>query len=92
MITHGGVEDNVFKINTFQLFVSPYDMSSLAAENLTGPAQSNSFPVGSFIPVWAYVEQHAHQPLVLLLDECVASNSIELEPTTKVYPIITNHG
>ncbi|XP_031415873.1 zona pellucida sperm-binding protein 3-like isoform X1 [Clupea harengus] len=64
----------------------------LLNENLTGPAQSNSFPVGSFIPVWAYVEQHAHQPLVLLLDECVASNSIELEPTTKVYPIITNHG
>ncbi|XP_062378635.1 zona pellucida sperm-binding protein 3-like [Sardina pilchardus] len=61
-------------------------------EDLTGPAQSNSFPLGSFIPVWAYVEQHAHQPLLLLLDECVASNSIELEPTTPVHPIITNHG
>ncbi|XP_041945610.1 zona pellucida sperm-binding protein 3-like [Alosa sapidissima] len=61
-------------------------------KNLTGPAQSNSFPLGSFIPVWAYVEQHAHQPLLLLLDECVASDAIELEPTTLVHPIITNHG
>ncbi|KAL2102823.1 hypothetical protein ACEWY4_001991 [Coilia grayii] len=64
----------------------------LLNEHFTGPAQSNSFPLGSFIPVWASVEQGGHQPLLLLLDECVASTSMVLEPMTPVHPIITNHG
>ncbi|XP_063074243.1 uncharacterized protein LOC134464838 [Engraulis encrasicolus] len=64
----------------------------LLNDDLNGPAQSNSFPVGSFIPIWAAVGQKGHQPLVLLMDECVASSSMTLEPNSQVYPIITNHG
>ncbi|KAM9501486.1 zona pellucida sperm-binding protein 3-like [Clarias gariepinus] len=60
--------------------------------DLSGPALSNSFALGSFINIWASVAQQAHQPLMLFLEECVASNSLSLEPQSWTYPVITNKG
>ncbi|KAA0719501.1 hypothetical protein E1301_Tti016008 [Triplophysa tibetana] len=60
--------------------------------NFSGPAESNVFHLGSFIPIWAEVDQQAHQPLVLLLEECVASTTLEMYPDTLTYPLITNEG
>ncbi|XP_052403674.1 zona pellucida sperm-binding protein 3 [Carassius gibelio] len=60
--------------------------------NLSGPAESNVFPLGSFVPIWASVDQQAHQPLLLLLEECVASTTFEIYPDTLTYPLITNKG
>ncbi|XP_062337309.1 zona pellucida glycoprotein 3f, tandem duplicate 2 [Osmerus eperlanus] len=64
----------------------------LLNENLTAMARTNVILRGSFIPIWAAVEQGDHQPLLLLMDECVAALTAELQPETQVYPIITNHG
>ncbi|CAB1434059.1 unnamed protein product [Pleuronectes platessa] len=58
----------------------------------SGPAESTSFPLGSFIPIMASVELQSHQPLLLLLDECVAAATPELNPGSDLYPIITNKG
>ncbi|KAI7809410.1 putative protein with a zona pellucida-like domain [Triplophysa rosa] len=60
--------------------------------NFSGPAESNVFPLGSFIPIWAEVDQQAHQPLVLLLEECVATTTLEMYPDNLTYPLITNEG
>ncbi|XP_051553328.1 zona pellucida glycoprotein 3f, tandem duplicate 2 [Myxocyprinus asiaticus] len=60
--------------------------------DFSGPAQSNVFPLGSFVPIWAGVDQQAHQPLVLLLEECVASTTLEIYPDSLTYPLITNKG
>ncbi|XP_042574627.1 zona pellucida sperm-binding protein 3-like [Cyprinus carpio] len=60
--------------------------------NFSGPAESNVFPLGSFVPIWAGVNQQAHQPLLLLLEECVASTTLEIYPDTLTYPLITNKG
>ncbi|XP_051984708.1 zona pellucida glycoprotein 3f, tandem duplicate 2 [Xyrauchen texanus] len=60
--------------------------------DFSGPAQSNIFPLGSFVPIWAGVDQQAHQPLILLLEECVASTTMEIYPDTLTYPLITNKG
>ncbi|XP_017572550.1 zona pellucida sperm-binding protein 3-like [Pygocentrus nattereri] len=65
---------------------------ALLNDDLSGPAPSNSFPMGSFIHVWAAVEQKAHQPLMLYLEECVASTTQTLGPEVPIYPIITNKG
>ncbi|XP_030630495.1 zona pellucida glycoprotein 3f, tandem duplicate 2 [Chanos chanos] len=64
----------------------------LLNKDLNGPALSNSFPFGSFIPIWFAVEQEAHQPLILLLEECLASTSPHLGPESQTYPVITNKG
>ncbi|XP_072543055.1 zona pellucida glycoprotein 3f, tandem duplicate 2 [Salminus brasiliensis] len=64
----------------------------LLNDDLSGPAVSNSIPLGSFIHIWAAVEQQAHQPLILYLEECVASTTLTLEPESLMYPIITNKG
>ncbi|XP_036451883.1 zona pellucida glycoprotein 3f, tandem duplicate 2 [Colossoma macropomum] len=64
----------------------------LLNDDLSGPALSDSFPVGSFIHIWAAVEQQAHQPLMLYLEECVASTTQTLGPESLMYPIITNEG
>ncbi|KAL6490011.1 hypothetical protein MHYP_G00003560 [Metynnis hypsauchen] len=64
----------------------------LLNDDLSGPAPSNSFPMGSFINVWAAVEQKAHQPLMLYLEECVASTTQTLGPESQIYPIISNKG
>ncbi|KAK2900698.1 hypothetical protein Q8A67_008813 [Cirrhinus molitorella] len=68
----------------FHMAILNYDFS--------GPAESNVFPLGSFVPIWAGVNQQAHQPLILLLEECVASTTLEMYPDTLTYPLITNKG
>ncbi|KAM7378844.1 hypothetical protein PAMP_004439 [Pampus punctatissimus] len=60
--------------------------------DFSGPAESTSFPLGSFIPIMASVEQNTHQPLLLFLEECVATTTPELQPESYIYPIITNKG
>ncbi|XP_008284246.1 zona pellucida sperm-binding protein 3-like [Stegastes partitus] len=60
--------------------------------DFSGPAESTSFSLGSFIPIMASVEQQHHQPLLLLLDECVAATTPELQHESNLYPIITNKG
>lgn len=61
-------------------------------EQLTGVAKTNVIPLGSFMPIWAAVEQKSHQPLLLLMEECVAATTAELQPGSQVYPIIGNKG
>ncbi|KAM3866149.1 zona pellucida sperm-binding protein 3-like [Diretmus argenteus] len=68
-----------------------FHMALLNAD-LKGIATTNIIPLGSFIPIWAAVEQASHQPLLLLLEECVAAATPELQPDSQVYPIITNKG
>ncbi|XP_069020472.1 zona pellucida glycoprotein 3f, tandem duplicate 2 [Embiotoca jacksoni] len=65
---------------------------ALLNEQLTGVAESNIIPLGSFMPIWAAVEQKSHQPLLLLMEECVAATTAELQPGSHVYPIISNKG
>ncbi|KAM9349982.1 zona pellucida glycoprotein 3f, tandem duplicate 2 [Symphorus nematophorus] len=65
---------------------------ALLNEQLTGIAKTNVIPLGSFMPIWAAVEQKSHQPLLLLMDECVAATTPELQPGSQVYPIISNKG
>nr|XP_046265533.1 zona pellucida sperm-binding protein 3-like isoform X2 [Scatophagus argus] len=60
--------------------------------DFSGPAESTNFPLGSFIPIMASVVQKTHQPLLLLLEECVASTTPELQPESIIYPIINNKG
>ncbi|CAL8322822.1 unnamed protein product [Arctogadus glacialis] len=60
--------------------------------DFSGPAQSLAFSLGSLIPIMATVGQESHQPLLLLLDECVATNTPDLQPESAVYSIISNHG
>uniref|UniRef100_A0A8C7VMS2 ZP domain-containing protein n=1 Tax=Oncorhynchus mykiss TaxID=8022 RepID=A0A8C7VMS2_ONCMY len=60
---------------------------ALLNEDLTGLAKSSLFPLGSFIPIWAAVDQKDHQPLLLLLEECVAATTPELQSASLVYPI-----
>ncbi|MEQ2249910.1 hypothetical protein ILYODFUR_034434 [Ilyodon furcidens] len=64
----------------------------LLNEQLTGVSKTNVIPLGSFMPIWAAVEQKSHQPLVLLMDECVAASTPELHPGSQVYPIVGNNG
>uniref|UniRef100_A0A3P8TSQ6 Zona pellucida glycoprotein 3f, tandem duplicate 1 n=1 Tax=Amphiprion percula TaxID=161767 RepID=A0A3P8TSQ6_AMPPE len=61
-------------------------------DDFSGPAESTSFSLGSFIHIMASVEQQHHQPLLMLLDECVAATSPELQHEVALYPIITNKG
>ena len=61
-------------------------------EKLTGVAKTNLIPLGSFMPIWAAVEQNSHQPLMLLMEECVAATTPELHPGSQVHPIIANKG
>uniref|UniRef100_A0A7N8WN58 Zona pellucida glycoprotein 3f, tandem duplicate 1 n=1 Tax=Mastacembelus armatus TaxID=205130 RepID=A0A7N8WN58_9TELE len=65
---------------------------SLMNADFSGPAETTSFRLGSFIPIMASVDQRTHQPLLLLLEECLASTSPELHPESYLYPIITNQG
>ncbi|XP_068594104.1 zona pellucida sperm-binding protein 3-like [Cebidichthys violaceus] len=60
--------------------------------DFSGPAESTTFPLGSFIPIMASVSQMTHQPLLLLLEECVAATTPELLPESTLYPIIANKG
>ncbi|XP_024129292.1 uncharacterized protein LOC112147269 [Oryzias melastigma] len=74
-----GVEDLIFHIG-------------LMKADFSGPAESNVFPLGSMIPILAAVDQQAHQPLLLLLEECTASTTPDLHPGANLYPLITNKG
>ncbi|KAM9845459.1 zona pellucida sperm-binding protein 3-like [Aulostomus maculatus] len=65
---------------------------ALLNEQLTHPAETNVIPLGSFIPIWAAVEQTFHQPLLLLMEECVAAKTPELQPDSQVFHIIGNKG
>lgn len=62
-----------------------------STDDFSGPAESASFPLGSLIPIMASVEQHNHQPLLLLLDECVAATTPDLW-SDNTYTIISNKG
>uniref|UniRef100_UPI003AAE17BA zona pellucida sperm-binding protein 3-like n=1 Tax=Centroberyx gerrardi TaxID=166262 RepID=UPI003AAE17BA len=64
----------------------------LMNDDFSGPAPSTAFPLGSLIPIMASVEQTSHQPLLLLLEECVAANTPELQPESEMFTIITNKG
>ncbi|KAJ4937243.1 hypothetical protein JOQ06_001822 [Pogonophryne albipinna] len=64
----------------------------LMNDDFSGPAESTSFPLGSIIPIMASVVQKTHQPLLLLLEECVAATTPELHPESTMYPIISNKG
>uniref|UniRef100_A0AAZ3RY57 ZP domain-containing protein n=1 Tax=Oncorhynchus tshawytscha TaxID=74940 RepID=A0AAZ3RY57_ONCTS len=63
---------------------------ALLNEDLTGLAKSSLFPLGSFIPIWAAVDQKDHQPLLLLLEECVAATTPELQSASLVVRGILN--
>ncbi|XP_060939643.1 zona pellucida glycoprotein 3f, tandem duplicate 2 [Limanda limanda] len=65
---------------------------ALLNAQLTGIAKTNVIPLGSFMPIWAAVEQKSHQPLLLLMEECVAATTPELHEGSQVYPIIANKG
>uniref|UniRef100_A0A8C7YF16 Zona pellucida glycoprotein 3f, tandem duplicate 2 n=1 Tax=Oryzias sinensis TaxID=183150 RepID=A0A8C7YF16_9TELE len=65
---------------------------ALLNEQLTGVAKTNVIPLGSFMPIWAAVEQKSHQPLLLLMDECVAATTPKLNPSSQVHQIVGNHG
>lgn len=61
-------------------------------DDFSGVATTTTFSLGSMIPIAASVAQQNHQPLMLLLDECLASTTPELAPDSRVYPLITNKG
>uniref|UniRef100_A0A4W4H7D3 ZP domain-containing protein n=1 Tax=Electrophorus electricus TaxID=8005 RepID=A0A4W4H7D3_ELEEL len=64
----------------------------LLNDDLSGPALSNVFTLGSFIYVWAAVEQQMHQPLMLYMEECVATNTAVIGPDSQIFPVIANQG
>ncbi|XP_077413297.1 zona pellucida sperm-binding protein 3-like [Vanacampus margaritifer] len=65
---------------------------ALLNEQMSGIAKSNVISLGSFMPIWAAVEQKAHQPLRLFMEECVAAPTAQLQPQQQIYPIILNKG
>ncbi|KAM8851395.1 zona pellucida glycoprotein 3f, tandem duplicate 2 isoform 2-T4 [Spinachia spinachia] len=65
---------------------------ALLNEQLSSVAKSNVVTLGSFLPIWATVEQKSHQPLLLLMEECMATSTPELHPGGAVHPIIGNKG
>lgn len=77
--------------NTQKLHTKPFLLFPFS-EKITGVAETNVIPLGSFMPIWATVEQKSHQPLLLLMEECVAATTPELQANSNVYPIITNKG
>ncbi|XP_016136086.1 zona pellucida glycoprotein 3f, tandem duplicate 1 isoform X1 [Sinocyclocheilus grahami] len=65
---------------------------ALMKDDYSGVATTTTFSLGSMIPIAASVAQQNHQPLILLLDECLASTTPELASDSRVYPLITNKG
>ncbi|XP_061587451.1 zona pellucida sperm-binding protein 3-like [Cololabis saira] len=86
---HPVIVDPVF--DTYGVENLVFHMGFMNAD-FSGPAESTSFPLGSMIPIMASVEQRSHQPLLLLLEECVAATTEDLEPGTDFYSIIANKG
>lgn len=68
-----------------------FHMALLNAE-LTSISPNNLIPLGSFMPIWATVDQKSHQPLLLLMEECIAATTPKLHADSQVYPLITNKG
>ncbi|KAI4796318.1 hypothetical protein KUCAC02_027831, partial [Chaenocephalus aceratus] len=83
------IYDPVFK--TYSLGDLQFNIG-LMNDDFSGPAESTRFLLGSIIPIMASVVQETHQPLLLLLDECVAATTPELYPESTMYPIISNKG
>ncbi|KAK1898282.1 Zona pellucida sperm-binding protein 3 [Dissostichus eleginoides] len=83
------IYDPVFK--TYSLGDLQFNIG-LMNDDFSGPAESTRFPLGSIIPIMASVVQNTHQPLLLLLEECVAATTPELYPESTTYPIISNKG
>ncbi|KAI4804576.1 hypothetical protein KUCAC02_026200 [Chaenocephalus aceratus] len=83
------IYDPVFK--TYSLGDLQFNIG-LMNDDFSGPAESTRFPLGSIIPIMASVVQKTHQPLLLLLEECVAATTPELYPESTMYPIISNKG
>ncbi|XP_056277626.1 zona pellucida sperm-binding protein 3-like [Pseudoliparis swirei] len=77
--------------NTFGLGDLEFHFGLMNAD-FSGPAESTTFPLGSFIPIMASVAQETHQPLLLFLEECVAATTPELQPESTLYLIIANEG
>ncbi|XP_061746624.1 zona pellucida sperm-binding protein 3-like [Nerophis ophidion] len=65
---------------------------ALLNEQMSGVAKTNVVPLGSFMPVWAAVDQQAHQPLRLFMEECVVADTAVLQPHRQVYPLVGNKG
>ncbi|KAM9790563.1 zona pellucida sperm-binding protein 3-like [Syngnathus typhle] len=63
----------------------------LMNEDFTGPAAATRFALGSFIPMVARVEEKMHQPLLLLIEECIATTTPERQ-SDYYYNIIGNKG
>ncbi|MEQ2183295.1 hypothetical protein GOODEAATRI_031311 [Goodea atripinnis] len=68
-------------------------------DDFSGPAESTTFPLGSMIPIMASVEQVTHQPLLVLLEECVyihctmaAWDPNGLDNTKKACHYVKDHG
>ncbi|XP_054452303.1 zona pellucida sperm-binding protein 3-like [Anoplopoma fimbria] len=83
------IYDPVF--NTYGLGDLVFHIGLMNAD-FSGPAESTTFPLGSIIPIMASVAQQTHQPLLLLLEECVAATTPALQPESTIYTIITNKG
>ncbi|XP_033935964.1 zona pellucida sperm-binding protein 3-like isoform X1 [Pseudochaenichthys georgianus] len=64
----------------------------LMNDDFSGPAECTRYLLGTIIPIMASVVQKTHQPLLLLLEECVAATTPELHPESTMYPIISNKG
>ncbi|XP_062337310.1 zona pellucida sperm-binding protein 3-like [Osmerus eperlanus] len=77
--------------NTYGYSNLAFQMRLMNAD-FTGPALSSAYPLGSIIPIMAAVYQSSHQPLLLLMEECFAAMTPQLQPDGPVYPIITNKG
>uniref|UniRef100_A0A3B1IEX6 Zona pellucida glycoprotein 3f, tandem duplicate 2 n=1 Tax=Astyanax mexicanus TaxID=7994 RepID=A0A3B1IEX6_ASTMX len=71
---------------------SSLSLKQSQTDDLSGPAVSNIVSLGSFINIWAAVEQQVHQPLILYLEECVATTTQNMSPESLIYPIISNKG
>ncbi|XP_077357022.1 zona pellucida sperm-binding protein 3-like [Festucalex cinctus] len=83
--------------NTYEPVFSTYGQSGLVFhmalmnDDFTGPAESSRFALGSFIPIAARVEENAHQPMLLLMEECIATTTPQPQ-TDHFYSIIGNKG
>lgn len=67
-------------------------LSLSSTEHLTSVAKTNVVSLGSYMPIWASVDQKFHQPLLLLMEECWAASTAELQDDSEVYSIVTNKG
>ncbi|KAJ3595560.1 hypothetical protein NHX12_004863 [Muraenolepis orangiensis] len=65
---------------------------ALLNEDLSGISQSNEVALGAMMPIWAAVEQKSHQPMLLLMEECVATATPDLRPGAQYYPLVGNQG